>query len=155
MARQMTPARAARIRQKFRHLEDTVKVVFWDVEWVLWRRTRPIGSWDAGTAGEGWELIGSGTGRLRENGRGGPVSGDGPIYQQAPYRLRVNVDAFDAFRAPSEDGRSEHETSAAWMVIDGRRLFKVMSFAPRGGERQHANAYLAEMFDVELPAGVP
>ncbi len=149
MARQMTPARAARIRSKFRDLEDTIQTVFWDVSWELWRRDRPSG-WVSETTPERWVRIATGLGRLRENGSGGPVIGDGQIYQQAPYRLRVDESAFDAFRMPTA-GKSEHDVSSAWLVIEGVRLFKVTAFAPRAGERQHANAYLSEVFDAELP----
>lgn len=146
------PSRVPGLRRRFRDLEDTMEAVFWDVAFQVWKRTRPDG-WKEGMAGEGWQQAASGAGRLRENrgsSGGGPIVGDGAIYQQAPYRLRCKVETFDAFRVPKEDGQSEHEIRTAWIVV-GDRLFRVVAFAPLGGERQHATAYLTEVFDMELP----
>ena len=138
----ISTAQTARIRQQFRNLEDTVKVVFWDVSWVAWVKVRPEDgdedSWTGGTARETWHATGTiGTGRLRENGQGGPVVGENVIYQQAPYRLRTDV-------SPALD-------ATMWLVVDGDRLFKVNGFTDRGGERQHGHAYLTEIFGEALP----
>ncbi len=148
----ISPAEAIDIRAEFRNLEDTVKAVFWDVSWAAWTIDRPNG-WDAGTDPEAWEMVATGTGRLRENGAGGPVIDENVIYTQAPYVLRTDVDAFDAFRT-ADSGESEHDVSTAWLVIESR-LFRVNAFSPRGGQRQHANAYLTEVFDRTLPAVTP
>lgn len=149
----VSAAEAAAIRQEFRNLEATVKATFWDVTWTAWKRDRPTGTWDTGTAGETWVPMGAGTGRLRENGAGGPVAGEVVISIESPYALQTDVSTFDAFRTP-DAGKSEHDVSSAYLVIEGR-LFRVDAFKPRGGERQHATAYLTEQFNVALPEVAP
>ena len=150
----VSTAEAESIRGEFRRLEDTMKTIFWDVTWTAYRIDRPTGTWDAGTESEEWEAVASGTGRLSENGAGGPVQGETVISIESPYRLRTDADAFDAFRTP-DGSNSDHDVSTAWLVIDNSRLFKVDSFKPRSGERQHANAYISEVFDRALPAVTP
>lgn len=135
--------RAARIRSRFRDLEDTMQVVFWDVAWTAYRLRREkdgTDTWDNGKKGEEWPQAASGTGRLSPNGSGGPTIGDGLIYLQAPYRLRCRVD---------------DRLEAGMRLVIEDRLFKVEFVEDRSGERQHCNAYLTEIFGEELPGVTP
>ena len=127
------------IRQAFRDLEDTIKVTFWDVAWSAWSLDRPENgptqSWSKGTADETWYLVATGDGKLR-GGKGGPAIGGQLIYQQDPYELRHEVAA---------------NLRQRMKIVVGNRLFRVDSVADRAGERQHATAYLTEIFGEELP----
>lgn len=131
----ISDAEAADIRGEFRNLEDTIRPIFWDVTWTAWKTDRPVGTWDNGTASETWEKVGTGDGRL-SGGKGGPMVGGELIYQRDPYELRHLV--------------SDNLAPNMLIVIDGRS-FRVDSVADRAGERQHATAYLTELFGVTPP----
>ena len=130
------------IRGEFRRLEDTMKTIFWDVTWTAYRIDRPTGTWDAGAEPEAWEAVASGTGRLSENGAGGPVQGETVISIESPYRFRTL--AAVAFTP-----------GITWLVINGDRLFRVHAFKVEDDGDTLANAFLEEVFGRDLPAVTP
>jgi len=138
----LSTAEGASIRGEFRKLERTIEVAFWDVTYTAWSLNRPDepgASWDEGTADETWYLVATGDGKLR-GGKGGPAIGGELIYQQDPYELRHRV---------------EEGLAARMKIVIGARLFRVDSVADRAGDRQHATAYLTEIFGEPVPEVTP
>ncbi len=140
----VTVAEAASINAEFRRLEATAQVIWWDVAWTAWTKDRPeagdTSPWNKATATEAWKKGATGTGRLRENGGGGPSVSEDVIFPDSPYRLRTLASA-------------ALDTNT-WLVIDGR-LFKVDAWKPRGGDRTHASAYLSEAIGQTVPTDPP
>lgn len=128
----LSPAAAARVQQQFRRLEKTVEVVFWDIVWEAFIVDRPENVYGQDI----WKSTGIGEGKLRDTGIIDPSSNEEILMPEAPYRLQCRVDS----------GLTDRHT----LVIEGR-VFKVEAFKPRAGERQHANAYLREMFYKKIP----
>lgn len=117
--------------------------------YTIWTLDRPTNTWDAGTAPETWQPWASGTGRLYENGAGGPTAREGIIYPESPYLFRMLVTAFDVVQKPDQ---SEPDITPCYLVINGTRLFKVDAFKIEAIGNVLANAYIHELFDRSLPA---
>jgi hypothetical protein len=130
----LSPAAAERVQDSFRRLEVTVETVFWDVTWEAFVVDRPAASNVYGQ--DVWRSTGTGEGKLRDTGIIDPSSNEEVLMPEAPFRLQCRVDS----------NLSDRHT----LVIEGR-VFKVEAFKPRAGERQHANAYLREMFYKKVP----
>ena len=152
----VSTAEGTGIRQELEiNIDDTFKAIFGAVAWQLLKLNRP-GGWDAGTVDESWSLVASGSDRLRSNSGGqGPVIGEGLIWQQAQFRMRMPVAAFAPFRVNEEEGKSLHAVAGALLIVDGKRVFKVDHFDDRGGLRTRENAYLTEIFDMTMPEVTP
>lgn len=147
VGRFLDPATGRIFRASIRTLQEDVARELYRDAWTLWRRDRPVGAWDSGAAGEGWERLASGTGRLYEHGAGGPQALEGMIYPESPFRLRTRADAL-----PPEplDLRSAPARSHLYLVI-GERLFAVDAIKAEGAEDVLTNVYLREIFDAPLP----
>lgn len=138
-----SPAQATRLKVIRDRGAGTVRL-FHDDSYAVWIRVRPDGagaSWDDGTTGERWEQNGAGTGKLYENGAGGPTTGEDVIYVESPYRFRTLTSAaFD---------------TTMHLVINGQRLFRVDAFKVEDIDDRLANAYLSELLDHPLPVPTP
>jgi len=118
---------------------------------TLWKRDRPLGSWDAGESREGWELLSRGTGSLAENGAGGPTESEGIVFPDSPYKFRTAVAELPA---DDVDGQSAPDRSHLYLVLNGARLFAVDAIKREGKEDLLANVYLRELFNQQLPEEV-
>jgi hypothetical protein len=105
--------------------------------YTVWRVSRD-GTWVSSTDAETRGLVASGTGKLYENGAGGPTSGDTVIHIESPYRLRTTADV------DIQDGD--------WLVLNGTRVFRVEVGKREAEADTLMNVYLAELFGVEVPA---
>ena len=149
----ITPRTGRIFRDAIRTLQEDAHRELHTDTFTLYRVERPAGAWDAGTAGETWEVLASGTCSLKAQGPGGPSMGEGIVYPESPYRVRLMADAVDTL--PREPGTSSPDPSHAWMVINGDRLFKV-EMIKVGAERSLlATAYVREVFDRDLPGVTP
>lgn len=125
---------------------------FHDDAFVCWRTVRSS-DWGTTTTPEADEVVMSGTGRLYENGPGGPIAGENVIHIESPYRFRtaawmVDPNDVDAVIAvPIESG---HE-----LVINGDRLFRVESVKREDDDDQLVNVFLAELVNTDLPEVTP
>src|SRR5215204_3222797 len=90
----LSTATASRIKTLRERGQATVRQ-FHDDTYAAWEIDRPDGmtSWDDGTADERWVAVGAGTGRLYENGQGGPVADETVISIESPYRFRTLAEA--------------------------------------------------------------
>lgn len=141
MATLLSPTQAIRLKVIREAGFNTVRL-FHDDAYTAWKRLRPVGTWDDGTADERWQQGGAGTGKLYENGAGGPGTSEGVIYPDSPYRFRTLATAnFDA---------------TFYLVINLTRLFRVDAFKVEDVADMLGNAYLKELFDAPLPVeGAP
>jgi len=135
----LSEASATRIN-RVRQRGAVTAVLFWPDTYEEWVQHRPEtngASWDTATAGEAWTARGTGTGKLFENGAGGPTTTGDVIYVESPYRFRTHASAgFD---------------STTFLVINGTRLFRVDAFKVEDQNDLLANAYLSELIDTPLP----
>lgn len=122
---------------------------FWRDTFALWTLDRPVGTWDAGTVLEGWLPMGTGTGRLYEQGPGGVTADEAVIVTESPYRLRLLASAFAA--VATEPGDSAPDLTNLYAVVNGARLFRVDSVKTEDRDDRLATAYLTELFDRPLP----
>lgn len=86
-------------------------------------------------------LVASGTGRLYEDGPGGPRSGENVIHVQSPYRFRTLADA------PISAGML--------LVVNGTRLFRVDDAKREDADDRLMNVYLTELVNTPMPSTPP
>lgn len=123
--------------------------MLWNDVYELWTTHRPEGTWDDGSQPEAWYLLGSGPGKLYENGAGGPQSDGNVIFADSPYRFRTYATAMDA--VPRESGTSEPDVTHLYLVINGTRFFRVDAWKTEDAKDTLGNAYINELFGRVLP----
>lgn len=147
-------ARTGRIfRNAIATLQEDVHRELHTDTFTLYRVERPTGTWDSGTAAESWTVLASGTGKLAEQGPGGPSMGDGVIYPESPYQFRTLAASFAAL--PRESDTSAPDPSHAWLVVNGNRLFKVEMVKLEADRDLLGTAFVREVFDRALPGVTP
>lgn len=149
----LTPRTGQIFRDAIRTLQEDVHRELHTDTYTLWIVERPAGTWDTGAAPETWTVLGAGTCKLAEHGPGGPRMGDGVIYPESPYQVRMLADAFDGL--PRAAGESTPDPSHAWLVINGDRLFKVEMVKTEADRDVLGTAYVREVFDRTLPGVTP
>lgn len=128
---------SARMRKKLRRAAQDTKAAhdFMDV-YVCWTVDRSDG-WADRDSIEAQAIVEEGTGKIHENGKGGPQSGELVIHLESPYRLQtVATTAIE---------------SGNLLVLNEKRLFRVDIGKPEDAEDQLVDVYLTELFSTPMP----
>ena len=150
----LSPRQVAKLKRTRRRGFATARR-FHDDTFTIWTKHRPEsedGSWNAGTADELWAKGTEGTGKLYENGSGGPQMGEGMIFPDSPYRFRTLTSDFADY---AEDGKSAADLSHLWLVINTTRLFTVDVVKIEDVDDLLATVYIREVFGAPLPEVTP
>src|SRR5665811_2250052 len=131
VVRILDAASAAEFTSSIAQLQDDVHTFLHTDAYTCWAVNRPAG-WVDGDGAEGTDPIGAGTGKLYENGAGGPQSGEQVIHVESPYRFRTLSTA-------------QIDTSNL-LVINGDRLFRVDIGKREAKTDLLMNVYVTELF---------
>lgn len=125
-------------RDTLRQLQEDVHTELHTDAYAVWRVSRG-GTWVSDISAEARSLVEIGTGKLYENGAGGPQAGEMVIHVESPYRFRTLA------TADIEDGD--------WIVLNEDRVFAVDVGKRESVSDVLMNVYMAEITDVvEVPA---
>ena len=102
-----------------------------------WTVNRPAG-WADSTSVEAKAIVGSGTGKLRANGIGGPQAGEMVISIESPFVFRT--ESTDTIRPGN------------LLIVNGTRLFRVDNPKPEYGADLLMDVGVTELFQTPMPA---
>lgn len=136
VSRLLDAATAAEFTTTIQQLQTDIHNFRHPDTYVCWTVNRPPG-WADGTDTEAQAIVELGTGRLKENGPGGPTSGEQVIHVESPYRFTTLA-------------TSQIDTGHL-LVINGDRLFRVDVGKREDSDDVLMRVYLTELFNTPMP----
>lgn len=136
MDRLLDAATAAEFKGGIAQLQADVHDFLHTDVYACWTVNRPVG-WADSASVESQGQIGVGTGKLYEQGAGGPQSGEQVIHVESPYRFRTLT------TSPIDTGHL--------LVVNGQRLFRVDVVKRESDDDRLMNGYLTELFNTPMP----
>ncbi len=136
VTRLLDAASAAEFRASIAQLQRDFADFIYTGPFQFWTVNRPAG-WEDGVGIETQGRIGAGTGKLYEQGAGGPQTGEQVIHIESPYRFRTEA--------------SHAIETGHMLVLDTGRRFRVDLPKREGDDDLLMNVYLTELFNTPMP----